>query len=153
MLTVIFQSLNNTCMWQTDWFGTKQTAPRGSSEGGRCVCINAWWMIGPSAFTFNDMVLLGDAGAEGVEIFVVGVDGAMAAQTRTCLAFLASVWASWLRPDPQLPHHICVCTGDFMMRLGPYVLLFTPSRYCLAHSAVDGNKARGSPADCIWYQT
>lgn len=53
-------------------------------------------MIGATAFTFNDMVLLGDTGAEGVEVFVVVVDGAIAAQTRTCLAFLACVLASWL---------------------------------------------------------
>lgn len=106
-------------------------------------------MIGATAFTFNDMVLLGDTGAEGVEVFVVGVDRAMAAQTRTCLAFLACVLSLMVAAAPQLPQHICVCTGDPVMRVRPYGLLFTPLRYCLAHSAVDSNKARGSLADCI----
>lgn len=90
---------------------------------------------------FNDMLLLGDTHAEGVDVYVMGVDGAiarldwdMSGLSPLCLSFVVAA-------GPQLPQLICVCTGDLVKRVEPCGLLFTPSRYCLAHSALDGNKA------------
>ncbi len=91
----------------------------------------------------NDMPLLGDTGAEGVDVCEVGVDrqsnGCPDKDTSgfapLCLRFVVAA-------RPQLPQLICVCTGDLVKSVEPYGWLFTPSRYCLAHSALVGNKAR-----------